>query len=57
MEDLVVKSKIREYAKKKDIRLSGEVFDEMNKVIAGKLDKAVMRAKENKRQTIKACDL
>jgi histone H3/H4 len=57
MEDLVVKSKIREYAKKKGVRLSGEVFDEMNKLIAGKLDKAVMRSKENKRQTIKACDL
>ncbi|MEM0360017.1 MAG: hypothetical protein QXK06_01595 [Candidatus Diapherotrites archaeon] len=57
MEDLVVKSKVKEYAKKKDIRMSAEVFDELNKVIAGKIDKAIMRAKENKRQTIKACDI
>ena len=57
MDDLVVKSKIREYAKKKDIRLSGEVFDALSKNIACNLDGAILRAKENGRKTVKGYDL
>jgi len=57
MDDLVVKSKIREYAKTKDIRLSGEVFDALTKNVAANLDVAIVRAKENGRKTVKGYDL
>lgn len=57
MEDLVVKSKVRDYAKGKDIRIAGEVFDELTKIVAWKLDKAIERAKANGRKTIKGFDL
>ncbi len=57
MEDLVVKSKVREYAKSKDIRLSAEVFDELTKIVAWHLDKAIERAKGNGRKTVKGYDL
>ncbi len=57
MDDLVVKSKVREYAKTKDIRLSGEVFDALTKKVAADLDAAIKRAKENGRKTVKSYDL
>ncbi|MCX8189915.1 MAG: hypothetical protein N3F05_01660 [Candidatus Diapherotrites archaeon] len=57
MEDYVVKSKIKEYAKSKDIRIAGDFFDGLNKVIQYKLDKAVERAKENGRKTLRGFDL
>ncbi|MEM4598617.1 MAG: hypothetical protein QW400_02910 [Candidatus Diapherotrites archaeon] len=57
MEDYVVKSKIKEYAKNKDIRIAGDFFDGLNKVIQYKLDKAVERAKENGRKTLRGFDL
>ena len=57
MDDLVVKSKVREYAKGKNIRLSAEVFDGLTKIVAFKIDKAVERAKGNGRKTVKGYDL
>ena len=57
MDDLVVKSKVREYAKGKNIRLSGETFDALTKIVAFKLDKAIERAKGNGRKTVKGYDL
>jgi len=57
MDDLVVKSKVREYAKTKDIRLSGEVFDALTKKVAADLDAAIIRAKANGRKTVKSYDL
>ncbi len=57
MEDLVVKSKARDYVKSKGVRISGEVFDALSKNIASNLDAAIERAKSNGRKTIKAFDL
>ncbi len=57
MEDLVVKSKAREYVKAKGVRISGEVFDALSRNIAVDLDGAIARAKSNGRKTIKAFDL
>jgi len=57
MDDLVVKSKAREYVKTKGIRISGDVFEALSRNIASDLDSAITRAKNNGRKTIKAFDL
>ncbi len=57
MEDLVVKSKVKEYIKKKDIRVSGDFFEALNKVVKWKLDKAIERATANGRKTLRGFDL
>ena len=57
MEDFVVKSKVKEYAKSKDIRIAGDFFDSLDGVVQWKLDKAVERAKANGRKTLRGFDL
>jgi len=57
MEDLVVKSKVKEYIKKKDIRVAGDFFEALNKVVQWKLDKAIERATANGRKTVRGFDL
>ncbi|MCK4550518.1 MAG: hypothetical protein KAT91_01045 [Candidatus Aenigmarchaeota archaeon] len=57
MADLIVKSKVREYAKSKGVSFSAEADDVLDKVVAGLLDRAGERAKANNRTTIKARDL
>jgi histone H3/H4 len=58
-EPLYVKSKVREYIKKKNCNTSSGVLDgkELNKIIMEMLDHAVRRAKANGRKTVKARDL
>ncbi|TFG15360.1 MAG: DUF1931 domain-containing protein [Promethearchaeota archaeon] len=58
-EPLYVKSKVREYIKKKDCNTSSGVLDGdvLNKIIMEMLDHAVRRAKANGRKTVKARDL
>ena len=58
-EPLYVKSKVREYIKKKDCNTSSGVLDgnALNKLIMEMLDQAVKRAKANGRKTVKARDL
>ena len=57
MSELIVKSKVREYAKSKGISFSAEADDVLSNVVAGILDRAGERAKANNRSTIKARDL
>jgi len=57
MADLIVKSKVREYAKGKGVSFSAEADDALNNVVAELLDRAGERAKANNRATIKARDL
>ncbi|MBD3338059.1 MAG: DUF1931 domain-containing protein [Candidatus Lokiarchaeota archaeon] len=59
VEPLYVKSKVREYIKGKGCNTSSEVLDgdKFNSIIMDILDKAVDRAKANKRKTVKARDL
>lgn len=57
MADLIVKSKVREYAKGKKMSVSSEADDALNKAVAELLDKAVARAQGNGRATIKARDI
>jgi len=56
-EALVVKSKIKAYAKKKKVRISGDAFKAIDKAIISMIDQAIARAKANRRTTIKPADL
>ncbi|NOR85356.1 hypothetical protein GQ473_04500 [archaeon] len=57
MAELIVKSKVREYAKSKGVSFSAEADDVLSDVVANILDRAGERAKANNRSTIKARDL
>ncbi len=56
-EILVVKSKVREYAKKKKMSFGGDAADTLSKEVARIVDKAIERAKANRRSTIKGRDI
>lgn len=57
VEILVVKSKVKEYAAKKKMRLGGDAVIALSKGVACLIDKAAERAKANGRGTIKARDV
>lgn len=54
MEVFVVKSKVKEYAAKKKMRMGGDAIGVLNKEVARLLDRAIERAKEDKKGTIKS---
>lgn len=54
---MLVGSKVKAYIKSKDGKTSGELLEEMNKALTMMLDRAVERAKLNKRTTVKAQDV
>ncbi|MDR2431491.1 MAG: hypothetical protein LBD99_04485 [Candidatus Margulisbacteria bacterium] len=54
---LVVASKVKDYIKSKGGQTAGDVVEALSKKLARKLDKAVERAKENGRVTVKPYDL
>ncbi len=54
---LVVKSKVGEYIKGKDMHMSADTADKLSELVMYKLDMAVKRCKENGRKTIKPYDL
>jgi len=51
-EILVVGSKIKEYIKSKDCMTSGELIPALSEKVECLLDKAIERAKANKRKTV-----
>ena len=53
-EMLVVKSKIKEYIAKKKLRMGGDAVEVLNKEVARLLDRAVERAKADKKGTVKS---
>ena len=53
-EMLVVKSKIKEYIAKKKLRMGGDAVEVLNKEVSRLLDRAVERAKEDKKGTVKS---
>jgi histone H3/H4 len=53
----VVQSKVRALAKKKGFRFSSEALDALSERIADAVSQAAVRAKANKRHTIKGCDI
>ncbi len=52
----VKKVEVREYVKKHGLRVSGDVFDAIDKALEAQLKKAVERAKANGRKTVKGVD-
>ena len=54
---MLVGSKVKAYIKSKDAKTSGELLEELNKMVAMMLDRAVERAKGNKRTTVKPQDV
>ncbi len=53
----VVASKLKELLKKHDMMCAGDLADAASAVLEEKLKKAVKRAAENGRKTVRACDL
>jgi len=53
----VVKSAVRTLLKKLKVRASEEFFKELDVVVEDAVKKAVKRASENGRKTLRACDL
>lgn len=56
-EMLVVKSKVREYAKKKKLNLGGDAAEALSREVVRLVDRAAERAKANRRSTIKGRDI
>ena len=56
-EVLIVQSKVRAHIKAKKAMMSGELLGALNCCVIGCLDKAIERAKANKRATVKPQDL
>jgi hypothetical protein len=54
---LVVASKVKEAVKSQDVRMSGEFVDALNAEVDALVARAVTRAKDNKRGTVRAQDL
>ena len=54
---LVVASKVKDYIKSKGCQTAGDSIEALSKKVACKLDKAIARAKENGRVTVKPYDL
>jgi histone H3/H4 len=54
---LVVRSKVRELAKKKKMNLGGDAADALSKEVVRMVDRAAERAKANRRTTIKGRDI
>jgi histone H3/H4 len=53
---MVVQSKVREFVKKNNLRLSSDAIDALNKCVEEILKKAAERCKQNNRQTIRPAD-
>lgn len=54
---LVVRSKVKEYAKKKKMRVSEEAILALDKELQRIIDKAIERAKASKRGTVQGRDI
>lgn len=56
-ETIVVVSKVKEYVKTKGLQTSETAIDALSNAVRELLDKAVARAKDNGRQTVKDRDI
>jgi histone H3/H4 len=56
-ETIVVVSKVKEYVKTKGMQTSETAVDALSNTVRELLDKAVTRAKDNGRQTVKDRDI
>jgi len=53
----IVKKAVQDYAKKKNVQVSGDFYGALDKKIEMLLDKAAHRTADNKRKTLKSYDL
>ncbi len=56
-EMMLVQSKVKEYVRGSEMMCSSELIEELNDVVGDLLDKAVKRAGDNGRKTVKAQDI
>lgn len=56
-DSLVVKSKVREWAKRKKLNLGGDAVEALNREVMRLVDRASERARANRRSTIKGRDI
>ena len=56
-EILVVGSKVKNYMRDKGVKSSGDLVEAVSAKVYQLLDAAVERARENKRSTVRPCDL
>jgi hypothetical protein len=56
-DNLIVNSKVREFAKKEDINVSSDFGEGLSKVAEGLIIKAIERVKANGRKTLRGYDL
>lgn len=54
---LIVSSKVKNYMKEKGVKSSGDLVEAVSKKVYDLLDAAVVRARENKRSTVRPYDL
>ena len=52
----VVATRVKEMLSKMDMRCGGDFCEALDKIVEEAIKKAAWRAKENKRQTVYACD-
>jgi len=58
MVDLIVKSKIKEYARSKEgVAVAEDFYSELEVAVKSLVDKAIIRAKGNKRNTLQPKDV
>lgn len=55
-DDLIVKSKVRDFVSKKNFRIGQDAFNSLSAVVANTVTNAMERAKSNGRKTIKGYD-
>lgn len=56
-EMMLVQSKVKEYVRGSEMMCSGELIEALNEVVGDLLDRAVARADNNGRKTVKAQDI
>jgi len=56
-EVLIVASKVKEYIRSKGLQSSGETVPALSEKIYSMIDDATDRTKENRRSTVRPCDL
>lgn len=54
---LVVRSKVRELARKKKMNLGADAATELSREVSRLVDRAAQRARDNRRSTIKGRDI
>lgn len=54
---LYVKSAVGEYIRTKDLKVSSDLYDKVNEILQGMLDRAAERCKTNNRKTVMPQDL